>query len=151
MRLFLREFLGYKKGVQAFKIFLDEESLLTLPWTRFIWNMSPGFPFFFLIHYKKPCLNFLGFIPFHFFLLSFHPLYLSPPHSRKEKTKGIQEWQKREFLTFLSFLSWIILMTTLQHALSQTDTGTKSTRVQPCRTVLLPDRLQPWISCFHAI
>lgn len=151
MRLFLWEFLGYKKGVQAFKIFLDEVTSYT-PLNKIYMEHEPRVSlFFFLIHYKKPCLNFLGFIPFHFLLFSFHPLYLSPPHSRKEKTKGVQEWQKREFLSFLSFLSWIVLMTTLQHALSQTDTDTKSTQVQPCRTVLLPDRLQPWISCFHAI
>lgn len=142
-----------RKVFKLSKCFWMKSQVLHSPEQDLYGAWAKGFPFLFiLIHYEKPCLNSVRFFPFHFLLFSFHPLYLPPPPTaERKKTKGVQEWQKREFVSFLPFLSSTIPMRTLQHALSQTDTDTKSIQVQPCHTLLLTDKLQPWISCFHAI
>lgn len=155
MRLFLSEFLcGYKRGVQALIFFFFVKSqLLHLPEQDLYGAWAKGFPFLlFSFITKGHAWISWGFIPFHFTSLFLSPsLPASLPAQQKGKNERCARMTEKRIciILFLSFLNNPIR--TLQHALSQTDTDTKSTQVQTCHTLLITDRLQPWISCFHAI
>lgn len=81
-----------------------------------------------------------------FFSFSFALFTCLPPQKKGKNERCARMTEKRIcIILFLSFL--YNPMRTLQNALSQTDTDTKSTQVQTCHTVLLTDRFHHG---FHA-
>lgn len=97
-----------RKVFKLSKFFWMKSQVLHSPEQNLYGAWAKGFPFLFiLIHYEKPCLNSVGFFPFQFFLFSFHPLYLPPPHSRKEKNKRCARMTEKRIciIPSLSFLN----------------------------------------------